>query len=206
MRKTVCAGVLIAVGILACGDEMTDSAGDALRKAGKAIADAGEALADAGSDASAQEDAGQAATGPVSETYELACDQISERVTVEYYKEQLASTTTRTERYAVLSTDTARIIGADVRRCGREQYGKTVFRPCRPSTTTAITTYVTTCQNADLAVPADCEVGVPAWIDSGTVRVSCGSRTHAVYPEPYTESSSDEGELFKTVTLTIRRS
>lgn len=197
MRRSVCVGVVVIGGLLACGDEMTDSAGDALRKAGRVLGDAGDVLADAGSDASAQEDAGQGA--PAAETYELACDQMSESVTTDRMTRVV---TTRTERFAILSIETANLIGADVRRCGRERYGRTQFAPCTALDTS---TYLRTCQNAELARPADCELGAPAWIDPGRVRVSCGSRVREVHPEPYSESSKDEGELFGTVTLTVRR-
>lgn len=218
MGKRGWGGVLLgALGMLACDEELADVGGEALRDAGELLADAGAALTDAGSDgASAQSDAAAGGNGkpiaPASEVYEAACDQVYEKVTVyraddpDHVFTSLAGTYSYTERYAVVPMDTTSIIGADVRRCGRESYGaETGERACAPASQSWGSI---TCRGVEQLHAADCDVGAPASVEPGFLRIACGARTHVVCDKDTSGKGCgdlDKGTLFSTVTVVVRR-
>lgn len=218
MGKRGWGGVLLgALGMLACDEELADVGGEALRDAGELLADAGAALTDAGSDgASAQSDAAAGGNGrpiaPASEVYEAACDQVYEKVTVYSFDDpskvltSRAGTYTYTERYAVVPMDTTSVVGADVRRCGRESFGtETGDRACTPKSESWGSI---TCRGVEQLHAADCDVGTPASVEPGYLRIACGARTHVVC---HSETSGkdcqdvDRGALYGTVTVIVRR-
>lgn len=105
--------------LIACGGDLAEEAGDAMKGIGKGIADAGAALADSGdSDASAQDAAAATST---SATYDVECSPVSRTVVTAVGDATV--TTVTTLWYARAPAPSAGITGIDALLCERESFG-----------------------------------------------------------------------------------
>lgn len=116
-RRIAVTGGLVAA-LFACGGDLAEEAGDAMKGIGKGLADAGAAIADSGdSDASAQD----AAASNTSATYDVECEPVSRTVVTAVGDATV--TTVTTLWFARAPAPSAGITGIDALLCERESFG-----------------------------------------------------------------------------------